>query len=114
MYVNDVLVAVSGGGGYVDDNNTCYGGDGYIGGNCNAGQAGTGILAGTNNNTPQGADGSYNSYRSPKGSLFKYAYGGSGYAVTGDTRFTISQTYGVQNGQGNSTGAYFSITFLGE
>ncbi|MDO5764072.1 MAG: DUF2612 domain-containing protein [Elusimicrobiales bacterium] len=113
MYVNDVLVAVSGGGGYVDDNNTCYGGDGYIGGDCSDGPAGTGILAGTNNNTPQGADGSYNFYRSATGRL-KKAYGGSGYAVTGNTRFTISQTYGVQNGQGNSTGAYFSITFLGE
>ena len=112
LYVNDTLVAVSGGGGYVDNDHTCYGGDGYVGGACDAGPAGTGILSGTNNRTPQSADGSRNGYSGRHGS--RYAYGGQSYAVTGDSRFNISQTYGVQSGQGNSAGAYFNITFLGE
>lgn len=112
LYVNDTLVAVSGGGGYVDDNNTCYGGDGYVGGACNSGPSGTGIISGTNTRAAQGADGSLNGFGS--GNNRRYAYGGQGYAVSGDSRFAISQTYGVQRGQGNSTGAYFNITFLGE
>lgn len=112
LYVNGTLIAVSGGGGYVDNDNTCYGGDGYVGGACNAGPSGTGILSGTNNRTPQSADGSRNGYGGRHSS--RYAYGGQSYAITGDSRFNISQTYGVQSGQGNSAGAYFSITFLGE
>lgn len=112
LYVNGTLITVSGGGGYVDDNNTCYGGDGYVGGACNSGPSGTGILSGTNNRTPQSADGSYNLWDNRWKPRF--AYGGQSYAITGDSRFNISQTYGVQSGQGNSAGAYFSITFLGE
>lgn len=111
LYVNDTLVAVSGGGGYVDNDATSYGGDGYVGGACDAGPAGTGILSGTNNRTPQSADGSRNGYG---GKNSRYAYGGQSYAISGDNRFVISQTHGIQSGQGNSTGAYFKITFLGE
>ena len=112
LYVNGTLIAVSGGGGYVDNDNTCYGGDGYIGGACNSGPSGYGILSGTNNRNSQGADGSYNYVG--QGSRIRYAYGGQSYAITGDNRFNISQTYGVQAGNGNPNAAYFTITFLGE
>ena len=121
LYVNGMLVAVSGGGAYVDNDNYSYGGSGYIGGayvsqkitNWDAGYPGAGLISGTSTRMNTGADGSRNGYTISRGK-YKYAYGGQSYAVTGDSRFNISQTYGVQNGQGNSAGAYFTITFLGE
>lgn len=108
LYVNAVLIAVSGGGGYVDDNSTSYGGDGYQGGRCVAHNfgavSGYGIVSGTSEQNKVGACGSYNAaYK------YAYAYGGSSYSITGDSRFVITQTYGVQSGQGNSNPAYFTI-----
>ena len=121
LYVNGMLVAVSGGGAYVDNDNYSYGGSGYIGGAYvsqnisywDAGYPGAGLISGTSTRMNTGADGSRNGYTTSRG-RYKYAYGGQGYAISGDNRFTISQTYGEQSGQGNSTGAYFNITFLGE
>lgn len=111
LYVNSVLIAVSGGGAHADNgqNSTTYGGDGYQGGEAKyisgyKAVAGYGIVAGTSKQNKVGACGSYNSAYS-----FAYAYGGSSYAITGDSRFVIAQTYGVQSGQGNSTPAYFTI-----
>lgn len=118
FYVNGTLVAVSGGGGYVDDDNTCYGGDGYIGGYCDSGPSGTGINEGTSQSKGNGADGSCNQYLryNTNGILLKsrVAYGGQGYANSADSRFQITQVAGVQDGAGNSSAAYFTITFLGE
>lgn len=117
FYVNGTLVAVSGGGGYVDDDNTCYGGDGYVGGFCNSGPSGTGINEGTSQSNGNGADGSCNQYlKYTNGILIKsrVAYGGQGYAISADSRFQITQVAGVQDGAGNSAAAYFTITFLGE
>ncbi len=117
--VNNTLIAVSGGGGYVDDNNTCYGGDGYVGGYCNAGPSGVGINEGTSQSKGNMADGSYNQwYDRNSGGGFaplvtRLAYGGHGYAIA-DSRFQITQVAGVQDGAGNDKGAYFTITFLGE
>lgn len=119
LSVNNTLVAVSGGGGYVDDDNTCYGGDGYVGGYCNSGPSGTGINGGTSQSTMSGADGSYNYWQEnyPESVWVpiktRQAYGGQGYAIT-EARFQITQVAGVQDGAGNDKGAYFTITFLGE
>lgn len=118
--VNNTLVAVSGGGGYIDDDNTSYGGDGYVGGYCNTGPSGTGINEGTSQSTMNGADGSYNYWQEeqPESAFVpiktRKAYGGQGYAISADSRFQITQLAGVQDGAGNDKGAYFMINFLGE
>lgn len=117
LYVNNTLVAVSGGGGtfygnapYAGTSGISYGGGGYIGGDCTTSRTllpGYSIDSTVGNSTlvSQGASGA--AY--PLASYAYYAYGGSSYANS-NLGYSISQVYGNGNIQGNVGNAYFTIT----